>query len=678
MPCKVVLEAEQRKQQTVSEHLADGLEPPAEDELEQLFVCDRPCNVRLSCGQHKCPNRCCPPSSVHLCMRVCDKPLTCGQHRCDEHCHGQTPCPSCTLVIRQPLVCHCGRTTLPANQPCGTALKCPYPCTRVRACGHSCAMSCHNAESCDSIAPCAVLTERLCGGGHKLMKNIPCYASSASCGVTCRKLLPCGQHVCLRPCHAGQCKDGGEADVVSSCAQKCGKVRLNCVHACKAVCHPGLPCPDVLCEEPIVVKCACGRKSRTARCNTSDLHTDGSPTVPCDEACELELRNARLRDILSVESSRPVLPYPTMVMQAVLDRQLLDFCARSERKLNDWLDEGRQPTKNFPSMKSDQRWLLHQLAAYYQLTAESVDQEPNRSVRFIRQPLSAIPSVSLSSATRTYVNGKSAKGSAGPTGVSEAYLLHFLGLTIQPTLSVTDVRMMMHDWEGKFRLNWLDDDHAIAMFDERSMRDRAKERLLVRGLWRDDRDERSGSGAELVGKLEADSVCLFRKATVSESGQLQGVSRDRDRKKLVTGHDGFSAVVTVRRGGAAGQSKAQNQPAPKPAVSSSSASSSAVTDAASSRRPLVSLRGLKQLQRQHAPTSPSTTSPQSNPTDSARRLSTRSGRGQRRGAAPRRRRTASSSHALSLTDCAIVQPSVRCWAHAADAAVCCRSLRSVG
>ena len=511
MPCKVVLEAEQRKQRTVSEHLAEGLEPPAEDELEQLFVCDRPCNLRLSCGQHKCPVRCCPPSSAHLCMRVCDKPLSCGQHRCDDHCHGQSPCPPCSIVLRQPLSCHCGGTTLPANQPCGTTLKCSYPCTRIRACGHACTMTCH-ARECDSIAPCAVLTERMCGGGHKLMRNIPCYATSASCGVTCRKLLPCGQHVCLRACHAGPCKDGADLDVVASCAQKCGKVRINCVHACKAVCHPGLPCPDVLCEETAVVKCACGRKSRNGRCNTSDTHTDDSLAVSCDEQCEVELRNARLRDILSVEPSH-ILPYPTPIMQAVLDRQLLDFCVRVERQINDWMDNARQSTKMFPVMRSDQRWLLHQLAAHYALTAESVDQEPNRSVRFIRQTRSAIPSVALSSATRTYINGKTQKGSAGPTGVEEMHLLHFQGLTVQPALSMTDVRRMLHDWEHKYRLNWLDDDHAIAMFDEKSARDRAKERLLGRGLWRDDRDESgsgsgSGSGVEADGALEADIGCL--------------------------------------------------------------------------------------------------------------------------------------------------------------------------
>ena len=628
MPCKVVLEAEQRKQRTVSEHLADGLEPPAEDELEQLFVCDRPCNVRLSCGQHKCPNRCCPPSSSHLCMRLCDKPLTCGQHRCDEHCHGQTPCPPCSIVIRQPLSCHCGNTTLPANQPCGTSLKCPYPCTRIRACGHSCAMLCHE-ETCDTIAPCAVLTERMCGGGHRVMRNIPCYATSASCGVTCRKLLTCGQHICLRPCHAGPCKEEAAADVVASCGQKCSKVRVNCIHACKASCHPGLPCPDVLCEEAVVVKCDCGRKNRSGRCNSSDVHADDSLSVPCDEQCEVEQRNARLRDILSVQASRPILPYPTMVMQAVLDRQLLDFCVRSERKLNDWLDEARQPTKNFPSMKSDQRWLLHQLAAHYQLTAESVDQAPNRSVRFIRQPHSAIPSVSLSSATRSYVNGKTAKvGSGGPTGVDEMHLLHFMGLTVTPQLSMSDVRMMMHDWEAKYRLNWLDDDHAIAMFDERSMRDRARERLLARGMWRDDRGDRSGgSGTDVNGKLAADSVCLFRKVAVNESGQLQGVSRDRDKKRLVTGHDGFTAVVTVRRGGAAGPSGGLTKLVAATPDSSSSSSSSAASasDTAPPRRPLVSLTGLKSLQRQHAadtsashaPSSPSTSPPITRPVPQA-------------------------------------------------------------
>ena len=607
MPCKAVREQQSRIERGTAHRLEAGLPLLEEDEAEQLFVCDRPCKARLSCGKHVCPNRCCPPSSQHLCMRTCDRPLPCGHHRCDEHCHGQTPCPPCRVVNRQPLVCHCGRSRLPANVPCGVTLKCPHPCTRTRPCGHSCAMKCHE-EPCEALAPCAVLTERSCAGGHRVLKNIPCYAPSVSCGIICKRLLGCSQHLCNRTCHTGSCKVKGSDDVVESCGQKCGKPR-SCGHPCKALCHPSLPCPDVVCDELVSVHCPCGRRIATVRCSTSTLPVDeeqsgtsssSTSSLECDDACEVELRNARLRELLSVDDSRAELPYPSLLMQAVLDRQLLDFCVRSERKLNDWLDDSAASTKMFPSMKAEQRWLLHQLSAFYHLTAESVDVEPNRSVRFIRGARSAIPSVSLSSATRTYINSKTGKG-GGARGVDERLVLHLIGLAVEPRISVHDVRMMFHDWEGHFKLNWMDDDHALATFDEQGMRERARERLLTRGLWTEERDERIRGGVGVGGEGDSDlTLCLYRKLRTGDAGKVQGAVRERDRKRTITSHDGFTSVVTVRRSGAGSAAPVggvgKGKPPTAPSTSPAAASSSGTVPAP---RPIVSLKGLKQLQRQH-------------------------------------------------------------------------------
>ena len=83
---------------------------------------------------------------------------------------------------------------------------------------------------------------------------------------------------------------------------------------------------------------------------------------------------------------------------------------------------------------------------------------------------------------------------------------------------------------------------------------------------------------------------------MTESGQLQGVSRDREKKRLVTGHDGFTAVVTTRRGAGVSQGTAHRAPAASNPPNISSTSS---TTNFPSGRPLVTLRGLKLLQRQH-------------------------------------------------------------------------------
>ena len=611
MPCKAVREQQSRNERAMRERLEAGEPPLEEDEAELLFVCDKPCKARLSCGKHGCPNRCCPPSSSHLCMRICDKPLSCGHHRCDEHCHGQTPCPPCAVISREPLSCSCGATQLPPNAPCGTPLRCPYTCTRLRPCGHGCTLKCH-IEPCQALAPCAVLTERTCAGGHKTLKSIPCYAGTVSCGVTCKKPLSCSQHLCTRTCHAGPCqqRQGGEGegeDGMESCGQKCGKVRLHCSHSCKAVCHPDLPCPDVVCDDSVVVHCPCGRRSASVRCGRSNLQVkdEEASVLQCDEACEVELRNARLRDLLGVDDSRPVLPYPSILMKAVLDRQMLDFCIRSEKKLNDWLDDSAQPTKMLPSMKADQRWLLHQLAAYYHLSAESLDLEPNRSVRLLRGAQSAIPNVSLSSATRTFLGGKTGKG-GGVRGMDERLMLHLVGLTVEPRVSVQDVRLMLHDWEGRFLLNWMDPSHAFALFNEKGLREKARDQLIQRGMWTSEKDERIEGGVE--DGDEAHTLCLYRKVGTTETGKVQGAVRDRDRKKTVTSVDGFTSVITVKRSGGGGGRDGGREPMRASGQRDTAASrgsgvevtTSTVAGVGAGPRPIVRLKGLKELQQQHS------------------------------------------------------------------------------
>lgn len=96
------------------------------------FRCEEPCEKVLGCGQHKCSKGChseecgpcpfqgkrtCPcgktvheglscKASVPLCGATCSKMLSCGYHRCPERCHrGQCIVTCRTVVIKS---CRCG------------------------------------------------------------------------------------------------------------------------------------------------------------------------------------------------------------------------------------------------------------------------------------------------------------------------------------------------------------------------------------------------------------------------------------------------------------------------------------------------------------------------------------------------------------------------------------------
>lgn len=96
------------------------------------FRCDNPCDRMLGCGKHLCSKGChsgecgecpfqgrrtCPCGkrvyegmscdvSVPLCGATCDKKLSCGLHRCPERCH-RGPCvETCRTMITK--ACRCG------------------------------------------------------------------------------------------------------------------------------------------------------------------------------------------------------------------------------------------------------------------------------------------------------------------------------------------------------------------------------------------------------------------------------------------------------------------------------------------------------------------------------------------------------------------------------------------
>lgn len=265
--------------------------------------------------------------------------------------------------------------------------------------------------------------------------------------------------------------------------------------------------------------------------------------MDCDEACLVAQRNSRFRSALGVQEARAVIPYPAPLLDRVLDLNLLELCSRFERRINDWLDDSNTPTKMFPNMPATHRWILHQLASYYELHSESFDQEPHRSVRMQRSAASQIPSVSLSSAARTYQQHKST--SSAPRTVDA--LVHFVELDLFPAVAPADLHSMLGGFVGRYRLNWLDSHaHAFAVVESAALATQIAEAITKKGLWRTKPDEDSLYAHELPVGVSEDSLCLYRKLRINERGTREACIKERESRKKTVSDDGFTQVGKLR------------------------------------------------------------------------------------------------------------------------------------
>eukprot|EP01138_Halocafeteria_seosinensis_P012932 gb/GECG01013210.1/.p1 GENE.gb/GECG01013210.1/~~gb/GECG01013210.1/.p1 ORF type:complete len:1083 (+),score=57.84 gb/GECG01013210.1/:1-3249(+) len=195
----------------------------------------------------------------HMCFRTCNRLLGCKLHYCPDICHRGT-CNPCPVLSSEAMVCDCGKTRVEPPVPCETQLPtCPYPCTKVRSCGHpqQSGHKCHPGE----CPPCTAPTSKTCAGEHTVVQNVPCNVQHVSCGQLCGKPLSCGIHTCKNVCHSGPCQPTVDRhlDEAVSCGHRCGKKRKHCSHTCNQVCHPSSECPVTACQEPLKLFCRCNR-----------------------------------------------------------------------------------------------------------------------------------------------------------------------------------------------------------------------------------------------------------------------------------------------------------------------------------------------------------------------------------------------------------------------------------
>ncbi|EKM57230.1 uncharacterized protein PHACADRAFT_142441 [Phanerochaete carnosa HHB-10118-sp] len=147
---------------------------------------------------------------------------------------GEWRCPGCQSkrsAVPASYWCYCGSTPDPKPPRLATPHSCASPCSRARACGHPCPLSCHPGP----CPPCQVTIQVLC------------FCDKQVLSFRCSNLAPS---------RAGK-------PASPSCGQVCGK-RLGCDnHACEAVCHDG-PCAP--CTVKASAQCYCGKEERELGC----------------------------------------------------------------------------------------------------------------------------------------------------------------------------------------------------------------------------------------------------------------------------------------------------------------------------------------------------------------------------------------------------------------------------
>ena len=274
-------------------------------------ICKTVCNRKKNCLNHICKTICCPlkniknirnTSNSHICEITCQKLLDCKKHNCLDKCHSGK-CKPCDVLISRPITCACGNKALRPPLLCGTEPpKCFLKCNKVLNCGHRCYYNCHFGD----CLGCEEILDKLCYCGKILFNDVKCK-KIPKCNVKCENILGCG-HKCNRTCHKeNECEDirkdlkthyfekktNLKTEVVKfykdnnvlekSCLKVCDKVREDCGHNCRVICHEGT-CPIIYCEYMIKIKCKCGNISDFVKCGSK---TSGEyKKIDCDDKCK--------------------------------------------------------------------------------------------------------------------------------------------------------------------------------------------------------------------------------------------------------------------------------------------------------------------------------------------------------------------------------------------------------
>ncbi|KAL5710254.1 hypothetical protein ACHQM5_020843 [Ranunculus cassubicifolius] len=273
-----------------------GKEEEKRECFERDFRCENQCEKLLGCGKHVCDRGChegscgecplqgkrsCPCGkrkyegmacdvTAPTCGSTCDKMLSCGFHRCPERCHQGSCIETCRTVLWKS--CRCG--SLKKEVPCFQALVCERKCQRVRDCGrHACRRRCCDGDcpSCSEVgacAPCPLMVTISCACGETRFE-VPCGTEKDQKPPRCRK--PCDvSRLCRHApnhkphkCHYGACP---------TCRLICEE-EFPCGHKCQLRCHGPKPPP----------KPEFTLRPKKKKANQQPECTPGSSCPPCPE-----------------------------------------------------------------------------------------------------------------------------------------------------------------------------------------------------------------------------------------------------------------------------------------------------------------------------------------------------------------------------------------------------------
>ncbi|KAF9186957.1 FKBP12-associated protein [Haplosporangium sp. Z 767] len=319
------------------------------------------------------------------------------------------------------------------------------------------------------------------------MPNVPCYKNNPSCGKICGKRLDCNLHTCIKSCHSGECILP-PSDV---CSQPCPKLRKSCGHRCGVACHGDLPCPeDQPCQVTVPSSCKCGHLTMESACNaTAENPLDGkSRIIKCNDYCLIAERNKRVALALEIEEGEPPGPRIPDYDPYVLDYAAanMEFTLKIEKQLAEWVADTTKPILYFSPMKGHRRKFVHELAANYNVTSESVDVEPYRSVNVRRQLDTSVPGLLASQACRQKRSTSSTSNSVGLEQLRKpmikdpvnAIYLHDLEFGLTRTELAAQLAPIFGNI--KYGIRWLTDDDAVLVPHPGSMQMDELEVVLVR------------------------------------------------------------------------------------------------------------------------------------------------------------------------------------------------------
>ncbi|KAG0015747.1 FKBP12-associated protein [Entomortierella chlamydospora] len=417
------------------------------------------------------------------CNQVCGELLGCGKHSCSSVCHPGlcSPCEE-----EQVQKCYCGKHERMAR--CGDGIPKATLIDGEEQTGYyECKYIC-KSEPCP---PCTLLVTKQCMCRKSKMPSVPCYTTQTSCGKTCGKGLDCGSHKCNRSCHSGECTISPS----EACSQSCLKSRKSCGHRCKVACHGQDPCPEGQpCQTLVVTSCKCGNLTKEIVCGASAENPwDGKPRIiKCNDFCLIAERNKRVALALDIDDSTIGGPRIPHFDDYVLDYASanMEFTLKIEKRLAEWVSDSTLQTLNLQPMKGHHRKFVHELASHYNVTSESVDVEPYRSVVIHKKLNTSVPDVLASQACRQRRSNTSTISTSGSGGGIEqlrksnikdpinAIYLHDLANGL--TRAELSAQLAPIFGNIKYGIRWLTDDDAVLVPHPGNMSMDEFEILLVR------------------------------------------------------------------------------------------------------------------------------------------------------------------------------------------------------